>query len=253
MTQPLPAESTVAHKKRFVTYTVPTASLDAKQITLLESPSLLASSGTTGFRTWEAALFLGTYLTSPFDSALVAGKNVIELGAGTGFLSILCAKHLRARHVLATDGSREVVNDMALNLSLNALSQCDHIQVGQLQWGHPLIDGVADRRRVGHAYDLVIGADVTYDVNSIPSLIATLHDLSKLYPRIKILISATIRNEDTLGFFFEACLEKDLNIKRLEIPMIPRDEQLGFFVPTSTSIHVFSITYNGATGDHFPQ
>lgn len=252
MTQPLPAESTVAHKKSFVTYTVPMAKLDAKQVTLLESPFLLASCGTTGFRTWEAALFLGTYLASPFGSDLVAGKNVIELGAGTGFLSILCAKHLRARHVLATDGSREVVTDMAINLGLNALNKCDHIQVGQLQWGHHLIDGVADRRGAGHAYDLVIGADVTYDVKSIPLLIATLHDLFKLYPRIETIISATVRNEDTLGFFFEACLEKDLNIKRLEIPMLPRDEQLGFFVPTSTSIHVFYITYNGPKGDHFP-
>ena len=85
---------------------------------------------------------------------------MIELGAGTGFLSILCAKHLDARHVLTTDGSREVVAELKANLELNNLEEGDLIKSAVLEWGHTLIGGPADCRGAESPYDLVIGADV---------------------------------------------------------------------------------------------
>lgn len=160
MAQPQPSASSAAQQKSYVTYTTPGLNLKAAQVTLLEAPSLLASTGTTGFRTWEAALFLATYLTSGKSIDLVFGKSVIELGAGTGFLSILCTKHLGARYVLATDGSREVVTDLKANLDLNKLNEGESIQTAVLQWGYALVNGPADCRGVNRAYDLVIGADV---------------------------------------------------------------------------------------------
>lgn len=160
MAQPLPSVSAAAQQKGYVTYTAPSLDSNAAQVILLEAPSLLASSGTTGFRTWEAALFLGAYLTSEDGKTLVSGKHVIELGAGTGFLSVLCAKHLAAQYVLATDGSREVVTDLKTNLELNKLDESENIQTAVLQWGHALTNSPTDCRRVGRSYDLVIGADV---------------------------------------------------------------------------------------------
>ena len=85
---------------------------------------------------------------------------MIELGAGTGFLSILCAKHLNARYVLTTDGSREVVTELKANLELNKLEEGELIKSAVLEWGHSLIGGPADCRGAGSPYDLVIGADV---------------------------------------------------------------------------------------------
>lgn len=85
---------------------------------------------------------------------------MIELGAGTGFLSILCAKHLNARYVLTTDGSREVVAELKANLELNKLEEGDLIKSAVLEWGHTLIGGPADCRGAGSPFDLVIGADV---------------------------------------------------------------------------------------------
>ncbi len=164
MGQPLPSESTAAQQKSYVTYTAPLPGPKAAQVTLLEAPSLLASSGTTGFRTWEAALFLGAYLSSPEGNHFVAGKNVLELGAGTGFLSIYCAKHLGAQHVLATDGSREVISDLKSNLHLNMLEGSELIQAAILEWGHTLIGGVADCREDRRSYDLILGADVVSDL-----------------------------------------------------------------------------------------
>ena len=163
MAQPLPSASAAAVQKGYVTYTAPRWGTNAPQVTLLEAPSLLAASGTTGLRTWEAALLLGTYLISEAGSKLVIGQKIIELGAGTGFLSILCAKHLNARHVLTTDGSREVVAELKANLELNNLEEGDLIKSAVLEWGHALIGGPADCRGAESPYALVIGADVVGD------------------------------------------------------------------------------------------
>ena len=45
----------------------------------------------------------------------------------------------------------------------------------------------------------------TYDIGSIPALIASLRDLFNRYAGIKALISATERNEQTLEMFTKGC------------------------------------------------
>lgn len=163
MSQPLPSASAGAQQKSYMTYTAPVHGPNVAQVTLLEAPSLLAFSGTTGFRTWEAALFLGAYLSSPDGKHFVTGQRVLELGAGTGFLSILVAKHLGAHYVMATDGSQEVIGDLKSNILLNELNSRELMQTAILQWGHTLIGGVADCRDQKGSYDLVLGADVVSD------------------------------------------------------------------------------------------
>ncbi len=251
MTQPLPSASTAAQQKSYVTYTAPAPSPKAPRITLLESPSLLASSGTTGFRTWEAALFLGAYLASFGGNHFITNRNVIELGAGTGFLSILCAKHLGAKIVLATDGSREVVTDLKTNLDLNKLDEGGLFRTAVLQWGHTLINSVADCRDANAVFDLAIGADVTYDLNSIPPLIATIQDLFELYPSLQVIISATVRNRETLDSFITACSRSSFSCKRMDVPLSEHRDQIGFFIPSITPIHILLITRIGPASDPF--
>ena len=156
------AVTAMATQKSFVTYSAPSLRPQepAFEITLLETPSLLASAGTTGFRTWEAALQLGRYLCSPRGVLCVKDCAVVELGAGTGFLSLLCAKHLQAKYVLATDGSIEVVNDIKQNVALNDFGQNRVIEVTQLLWGCSLLGSALDSQGDGNDYGLAIGADV---------------------------------------------------------------------------------------------
>ncbi len=160
LTQSFARDSEAATQKSYITYSKPTRALYAPALTLLEAGSLLASSGTTGFRTWEAALFLGTYLCSAQGQHLIRGKSVLELGAGTGFLSILCAKHLGARYVLATDGSREVVTDLQTNMSLNGLHSGISTDTAIFLWGHTLVGEVLDIDQETRTFDVVFGADV---------------------------------------------------------------------------------------------
>ena len=160
MSLSLPSTFSDAQRKNFVTYTPPLPPNESFPIYLLESPSLLASSGTTGFRTWEAAVHLGAFLCSPAGKPYVHGLSIVELGAGTGLLSILCAKQLGASFVLATDGSREVVSDLTANVDLNGLSE-GLVETQQLPWGYSLIGGALDpKAQERRHYDTVLGADV---------------------------------------------------------------------------------------------
>ena len=175
LAQPLISASTAAQQKCHVTYTVPLSTLGAPAITLLEARSLLASSGTTGLRTWEAALFLGAYLFSPQGRQHVQNKEILELGAGTGFLSILCAKHLEAKRVLATDGSVEVIDDLQSNICLNCLERTQIVDTAMLKWGQILDDDILKAHNENRSCDLILGADVvgnnlyTYRVYCNPS------------------------------------------------------------------------------------
>ncbi|KAL9638763.1 MAG: hypothetical protein Q9164_001353 [Protoblastenia rupestris] len=251
MARPFPTASDAAQQKSYVTYSAPSRDALASQITVLEARSLLASSGTTGFRTWEAALHLGAFLFSENGREYVNDKTILELGAGTGFLSIFCAKHLGATHVLATDGSVKVVNDIKVNASLNLVDDHQRFETAILQWGHTLIGGVTDRRDRGGHCDLILGADVTYDVNSMPALIATIRDLFELYPQVTILISATVRNQDTLAVFLGACDMNGFDVEHLDFPVPKREDQIGFFIPTSTTIKIFLITNSRGSTDAF--
>ena len=166
MSSPTLSTATATQQKYVIMYSSPLPLDRSCEISLLEAPSLIASSGTTGFRTWEASLQLGRFLCSQDGQDYVRGRTLVELGAGTGLVSILCAKHLGANNVLCTDGSQEVLNDLRTNLTLNDMVEGASINVVQLQWGHSLIGGIMDPTNRGLNYDLAFGADVVSSVGS---------------------------------------------------------------------------------------
>jgi predicted nicotinamide N-methyase len=171
----VPSEADSAQQKAYVTYAFPyqTAQTahddvsDDRTVTLLEARSVIASSGTTGLRTWEAALLLGSYLASSRGRSLIEGKRVFELGAGTGMLSILCAKHLGTAGIVATDGDEAVVDTIKTNFFLNGLDADDPngssrcvVRTAALKWGRPL-DATTFQEDYGmESPDILLGADV---------------------------------------------------------------------------------------------
>lgn len=160
------SESDSAQQKAYVTYTyLQPSSKEANpedcSVTLLESRSVISSSGTTGLRTWEAALLLGQYLCSGPGHAIVGGKRVFELGAGTGMLSILCAKHLGVSGIVATDGDEAVVDAIKTNIFLNELDASrTTVGTAALRWGWPLNATTFSEDFGMEVPDVLLGADV---------------------------------------------------------------------------------------------
>lgn len=164
----LPGELIAAQQKSYVTFTClppETYTIDEDYraeptITLLERRNLISGSLTTGFRTWEAALHLGSYLLSSRGRDLIKDKSILELGAGTGFLAILAAKHLQARHVTTTDGDESVVEALKENLFLNGLDDEKRVIASVLRWGHGLKGTWVEEDCEDWPYDVIIGADI---------------------------------------------------------------------------------------------
>lgn len=177
LSTPKPSTLEQAQQLTYIKYSNPTTSSlpnaethpercessDEKTIVTSENRSLILSAGTTGFRTWEAALHLGTFLsTTDSGRSLIANKRVLELGAGTGFLSFLCAKHLGAEKVTVTDREPALIEQINDCIGKNGLDS-KKIQAGIWEWGmplriSPLFEEGKEETRSG--FDIAIGADL---------------------------------------------------------------------------------------------
>jgi predicted nicotinamide N-methyase len=148
-----------------VTYTFQvTPLIEADTVTVLESRSIISALGTTGLRTWEAALHLACYLKSVEGSKHIRGKRVLEIGAGTGVVSILAAKYLSPQSVLATDGSQDVVDALQDNIFLNGLQGSDKIDARILKWGRYLDEDEGGQEKT---FDILLGADIVRRDSSV--------------------------------------------------------------------------------------
>ncbi|KAF2248224.1 hypothetical protein BU26DRAFT_329496 [Trematosphaeria pertusa] len=255
----IPSESASAERKAFVTYTYALHSTRGSMpedctVTLLESRYVISASGTTGLRTWEAALLLGSFLVSEAGRAIIRGKRVFELGAGTGMLSILCAKHLGVSGIVATDGDEAVVDAIKTNLFLNKLddeSTPAALRTAALKWGWPLNAATFAEDYGMEVPDVLLGADVTYDKLVIPALVSSLREFFELNPALQVLVAATIRNEQTFETFLNSCKRNGFSVALIDFPPTPAHLQDGPFYPTPTPIQIWQITRHRPSGDPF--
>ncbi|CAH0017978.1 unnamed protein product [Clonostachys rhizophaga] len=236
---PVPGEAASVQQKCYVTYhlsALPASAELRHDITLLENRSLISAGGTTGLRTWEAAIHLGQYLSR--NPAVVQHKRILELGAGTGYLSILCADHLDAAHVIASDGSDDVINNLPDNFFLNNLQDSTKVIPMEVKWGHALVGTEDEKWNGGNTVDVVLGADVTYDKRVIPALVGTVLELFDLFPTVEVYIAATQRNEETFSVFLDTCKKNALVVEDMEFPVIPRGLQEGPFYSDGLAIRI---------------
>ncbi|KAH8668724.1 hypothetical protein BX600DRAFT_510792 [Xylariales sp. PMI_506] len=247
-------------------------------ITLHERRSLISGSRFTGHRTWEGAMHLAWYLlllaggrldpNAPNNSSgsssssgagsgpVVAGKTVLELGAGTGFLSILCARYLGAARVLSTDGDAEVVRGIGENLLLNDLAPAGGreaevvpvvpVVARRLFWGKGQDDDgmrlLAKEVAAGKGFDIVMGADLIYNHEATTALVETLRLLLDLQPNAKVIISCAIRFPDVFAAFETGCEINRLKIIEVEFQSMQLSRQKSLFYSTAMPLRILEIS-----------
>jgi predicted nicotinamide N-methyase len=111
-----------------------------------------------GLLLWESSVGLAQRLAE--EPSLVEGKRVLELGAGTG-LPGLVARSLGAC-VWQTDQTEDVLKIAALNERENALAGIQRFRADWRDWVEPA------------SFDVILGADILYDVAMYGSIAAIL-------------------------------------------------------------------------------
>ncbi|KAI0131483.1 putative methyltransferase-domain-containing protein [Daldinia grandis] len=254
VTKGVSSEFQKAQEEAYVTFTClpekykPDDNLDNRPeptITLLERRHLVSGSQITGFRTWEGSLHLGSYFLTDTGSRIVRGKNILELGAGTGFLSILLAKHLYANHVTTTDGDEAVVEAMKGNFALNGLDDQEKVRTGILTWGRSPWEAWIEDDCDTRPYDIVIGADITYDKIAISALVSTLHQLIDKNPKLRVVIAGVVRNAETFQRFRDECARHHFAVEGIKFEPKPMRRQKSLFYAAALPIKILSITGPG--------
>jgi predicted nicotinamide N-methyase len=185
-------------------------------------------------------LHLGQYLCS--NPSLVKDKRVLELGAGTGYLAVLCAKYLGSEHVIASDGSDEVVRKLPGSCILNGLQGTERVSVMELKWGQDLGGSDGEVSQGLADLDTILGADITYDASAIPPLVTTLSELARLSPGVSILIAATERNRATFESFLDACRQRGFAVSYKDFAVQSEAMQNGPFYNDASPIHICQLS-----------
>ncbi|MEQ2247373.1 hypothetical protein ILYODFUR_008713 [Ilyodon furcidens] len=142
---------------------------------------------------WPAALALCHYLDTHRDQPNLVGKAILEIGAGTGLLSVVAA--LLGGWVTATD-LPEVLNNTRVNLCRNTRGRCRHTpQVAPLSWGYDLEHTYPSSV---YRYDYVLAADVVYHHDFLDELLATMKHFCK--PGTTLIWANKVRFESDLVF-----------------------------------------------------
>ncbi|XP_062866639.1 methyltransferase like 21e [Trichomycterus rosablanca] len=121
---------------------------------------------------WPSAMVLCHFLDTNQDKYNLVDKNVIEIGAGTGLVTIVCG--LLGAKVTSTD-LPDVLGNLRYNVSRNTRGRCRHTpSVTELSWGQHLEERFP--RATCH-YDYLMAADVVYSHPYLDELMETFEHL----------------------------------------------------------------------------
>ncbi|XP_076857675.1 S-adenosylmethionine-dependent methyltransferase domain-containing protein [Brachyhypopomus gauderio] len=122
-----------------------------------------------GALTWPGAVDLCNYLEQNGEGLGLQDKAVLELGAGTGLVSIVAS--LMGAWVTATDVPG-VLNNLGFNLSRNTRGRSRYTpQVAELVWGQELDSKFPS---AVYNYDYILCADIVYHHHWLDELLLTM-------------------------------------------------------------------------------
>ncbi|XP_060891953.1 protein-lysine methyltransferase METTL21C-like, partial [Labrus mixtus] len=162
---------------------------------------------------WPAALALCSFLDNQRELVNLQGKDVLELGAGTGLVTIVAS--LLGASVTASD-LPDVLGNLQANVIRNTRGRCRHMpQVDVLSWGYDL-----DRTHPSsvYRYDYVLAADVVYHHDFLDELLVTMKHFCR--PGTTLIWANKVRFETDLTFtenfkkaFYTTLLAEDGEMK----------------------------------------
>lgn len=199
----------------------------------------------TGLKLWDFGLEFAKYLSR--YPGFFSGKNILELGSGTGTLSLsLAAMAKEASLFTITDAAEDALGLIRANVERNRAVLGDaNVSVEECRWT------TEDSTSGKIAYDVVLGTDLLYHMTTVESLFATA--LRSLCTDKKgggvFLLGGMSRYYGTIASIRTSCEELHLaitfvSLKKMEIQycdgmflaIIARDERS--FVPVLEGLNL---------------
>ncbi|XP_022819662.1 protein-lysine N-methyltransferase EEF2KMT [Spodoptera litura] len=192
-------------------------------VTIKETKNMVVN-GTTGLKTWEAALMLSDWAIC--NKNIFLNKNVLELGSGVGFTGITISKHCYTKSIVLTDCHNDVLKTICDNIQINF----PHLQKEEdkdFTWFNdqdkslgvlPLDWNAIDDLTEDLVPDVLIGADIVYDPSILQPLSNVIRTFCNRNGKLEVYIASVIRNEDTFNGFLKTLGEMELNYETIELP-----------------------------------
>ena len=180
----------------------------------------------SGLTSWTAGEFLSSWLDS--RPGLLRGRSVLELGSGSGITGVFVLKRLRdirrytftdchlkvldnlRRNVINNLGaSGEIVSDDSEGLEMRTEDNTE-VRVTDLDW-------VSFSERPGDSdvsADVILGADIVFDPDLIPSLVTTVKILLSRSGHGLAVIACCVRNEETFLAFEKSLSDQGLKFTK---------------------------------------
>jgi predicted nicotinamide N-methyase len=177
----------------------PAEETDARSIRTLYFCTSTEETLDTAGRVWYAGLALSQYLVN--NPEMVTRKRICELGAGTAIPGVVCGA-LGAEMIVLTD-LEENVNKLEECITRNKaiLDDCDcEAQTHRCAFGSSE-DTDNCKKLCGGRFDVIIGADIGYDVELHPLITKTLDLLSS--PSTQIVLCEEVRWSDIYSWYVE--------------------------------------------------
>ncbi|CAG9318914.1 unnamed protein product [Blepharisma stoltei] len=174
-------------------------------------PSATTDYDLTGQILWPGAIALSNYFIN--HSECISGKEVIELGAGSGFCGLVASRF--CSKIVFTDGIDVVVNLLEKN---KQFSTCN-AEVCKIDWDEENNLACLEEKHLPIKYSIIIGAECIYGIHSIEPLFRTVEKLLENDGRFILCYVVRARNvyEELLKIseakgFARELLQNDKNI-----------------------------------------
>lgn len=195
----------------------------------LEEPIVLledfANDSANGTRTWEAGILLARYVEATCADKM-RKKRVVELGPGTGLLSVYLGK-LGCAEVWSCDYNALVVTLLKKNVAENRAGKA--VRVRRFDWGEP-----ADVAWLAGAgpWDYLLGADCVFSLAATALLVECLHAATGEHT--VGLMSVETRDPAVTAAFVRGMEEREFEIAPVSLRAVSKE-----FTHASMAIYRF--------------
>lgn len=207
------------------------------EVILNDEPLLDDDHTSVGLQSWGSAIVLGSMLCAGLlDVTLTDMHRILELGAGTGLLSVIFAKLLPDAKVVATDYHPDVLLNLSSNIGANFPDQLGcPVQVHPLDWESYMPPNKSAQTTFeitfSDKFDTIVAADVVYSAVHASWIYATVFRLLRQTQDATFLLIAPKRQVgrhaamvSTVDTAFAASAGSDPTLVIRERMDIPRDK-----------------------------